>query len=354
MEKDPPPSPAGSVASIVAEAGTPRGPASPGRTPCAARPPLPRAAPGSGSRAGSAGAAPGKRSEERRPRAPSEPPSRSAQSDPGEAASPSGALAGGPRVKARAASSSAPRPRLGGTPPPVERKDVGKVPAYLRRRQEEMAEEKRRAARPPSPQAPPGFRKVGEEERRGTLEVLKERKAEVEKAQRNLPFRIETVGQKQREKDLNDRIVQTNKLLDMFGKPLVFVPADAEPIAVAAATPPPAAGRSPSPRGARFAAIAADDGRNSAASGAAAAAPRGRSGGSGAMQHSGSAEALGRRQASRERRAAASAERRTQAGAAMPWDQLLDGFGGAAAPSAVRTDVRVAAPPGGRSTLQLG
>lgn len=247
--------------------------------------------------------------------------------------------------KARASSTS--RVKVGDTPPPLERKDVGKVPAYLKKRQEQMAEEKREAMRPKSPQAPPGHRKVREEEREDTLEVLRERKVEVEKAQRNLPFNCETYGQKQREKELEDRGEHIDKLLAMFSKPTVFVPENAGPVVDAVPPLPAALSGKPQqqpPGGGSY----GGEGAGTAAGGAPPA--RGRRGRSNpATEESGGGvrEAMSRPQSRGQRigeaRAAALAERRAQeGGSGAPWAQ-----------DDVRTEVKVHAPPGGKSNFSF-
>jgi len=233
---------------------------------------------------------------------------------------------------------------VGDAAPPVERKDVGKVPAYLRKRQEEMAEEKRQAARPKSPQPPPGHRKVLEAERQAALDVLKQRRAEVEKAQRALPFRVETMGQKQREKDLQDRVEHIDRLSGMFNKPVVFVPEGSGSITDAVPPLPPSLAGAPTrPNGGASAESEGPRGR-SLDRGATVEAPRPSSGGGG-----GSRSEAAPRPGSREARAAAQSERRVLLGSAAPWEQSpRNGVN-----ASVRTEVKVHAPPGGKSSFSF-
>lgn len=204
-----------------------------------------------------------------------------------------------------------------------------------------MAEDKRRAARPPSPQAPPGYRKVPDSEKQATLEVLRLRKREVETAQRTLPFKIETAGQKKREKDLEDRLAHLDKLVGMFTQPVVFIPADAEPIATS--VPPLPQGLAGRPTKER------EDGPLASE---ASREPRGRSGGETHEGRAGTPTAgqAAIRLSSREGRDKANADRRAQAcDTAAPWDK--------GAPPCrntnIRTGVQVLEPPGGKSSFSL-
>lgn len=295
-----------------------------------------------------------KASEGRRPRPgsepgrriPSEPPRCRGNADAGSEAASDGRPA--PRAKARASSVRAPeRVRIGDKAPPVDPKNLGKVPAYLRRRNEEMAEDKRRAERPHSPQAPGGFRKVPESEKQATVEVLKQRKREVEVAQRSLPFKIETMGQKQREKELTERLAHLDKLLGMFSQPVVFIPADAEPIA--ASVPPLKAELAGRPPRSRDDAPYEQGAGGSEASSQARPEPRGRNSGEALEVCGGRPSSREARPASRENRARMAEELRGQARQAAPWERENGGKGSAN----IRTGVQVSAPPGGKSSLSL-
>jgi len=286
---------------------------------------------------------PTKSSEGRRPRPNSEPGGRSngtrAPSEPPRGSTTGGvggatrgvAEGGSGAKKSVARSASVPRARIGDSAPPVERKNVGRVPAYLKKRQEEWAEDDRIASLPHEPKAPPGYRRVLEAERQGTIDTLKRRKSEVEKEQNKLPFKIETAGQKQREKELAGRFAHLEKLLDMFSKPVVFVPQDSEPIVNTLTTPTSAAAPV---RGSNSILPCDDDSEGGVESG----------------PMPGSVGAAGRPPPvqSRERRAAASSERRAVCvGAAAPWDREPD-------EGTVASKVRVVNPPGGKSSVMFG
>jgi hypothetical protein len=239
------------------------------------------------------------------------------------------------------------RVRIGDKAPPVDPRGIGKVPAYLRRRNEEMAEDKRRAARPQSPQAPSGFRKVPESEKQATIDVLKLRRKEVEVAQRSLPFKIETMGQKQREKDLTDRLAHLDKLLGMFSQPVVFIPADADPIA--ASVPPLKAELAGRPPRSRDDAPYEQGSGGSEASSQARPEPRDRGGGEALEVCGGRPSSREARPASRESRARMAEELRVQVKDPAPWDRNDRGRAG----TPLRTGVQVVAPPGGKSSLSL-
>jgi len=334
---------------IVQYAATQTAPAPGDAAPSGARPPRPAAS-------GASPPAPlRKASEVRKPRSGSEPGRRihsgRNQSGAGQGTSEDAGDGQPPAPRAKARSSSV-RARISDAAPPVDRNDIGKVPIYLRRRQEEAAEEKRRAARPASPVAPAGYRKVDDAEKQATLAVLRQRKSEVEAAQRKLPFKIETSGQKQREKDLSDRVMHLDKLLGMFCQPVVFIPADASPIA---SVPPP-----PSPMpvvasrdlAARVARISEDgpavseDSHDSHPS----RQPQARGGIVGDRQEEVNAPCQSNREmANRQNYARANQNLSSQIRLAdpPPWDARSD------VSSNVRTGVKVAAPPGGISTLSL-
>eukprot|EP00928_Gymnodinium_smaydae_P023513 TRINITY_DN19377_c0_g2_i1.p1 TRINITY_DN19377_c0_g2~~TRINITY_DN19377_c0_g2_i1.p1 ORF type:complete len:322 (+),score=62.32 TRINITY_DN19377_c0_g2_i1:109-966(+) len=150
-----------------------------------------------------------------------------------EASAPASVANGAPSPSAASVVTSAPAsapPEAASESPARRRRPPGRVPQYLLRRKEELADARRQAALPPAPVPPAGYRRVGDEEKSSAIEALRRRRDEVDKALRALPFKIETVGQRQREKDITGRLSHIERLLTMFQQPVVFVPADSEPI----------------------------------------------------------------------------------------------------------------------------
>merc|ERR1712194_876420 len=104
-----------------------------------------------------------------------------------------------------------------------------KVPAYLQKLNRERAAQKQReeeemVRRKDEP--PPGYRVLAEEERVSTLQALLEKQEQLEQAYRKLPLKLETEGQKRRQRDLNAHLKEIEDNIAMLAKPRVLVKLD--------------------------------------------------------------------------------------------------------------------------------
>eukprot|EP00927_Polykrikos_kofoidii_P052329 TRINITY_DN46111_c0_g1_i1.p1 TRINITY_DN46111_c0_g1~~TRINITY_DN46111_c0_g1_i1.p1 ORF type:complete len:354 (-),score=57.42 TRINITY_DN46111_c0_g1_i1:37-1065(-) len=109
-------------------------------------------------------------------------------------------------------------------------KDGQNVPRYLERVRNEVNQEHRVVAEAIARRngitadgAPPGHRMLGEEERLELVRNLEARKSELGQRHRQLPLKIETVGQRQRAEELEREIKDVEKHLEMISKPKVYV-----------------------------------------------------------------------------------------------------------------------------------
>jgi len=96
------------------------------------------------------------------------------------------------------------------------------VPAYLNDIKHRLAEEKRKASEVIET-IPEGYRLMGEEEKQQTLQSLHQKKSDAEAAWRKLPLKIETDGQKRRQKQIQKEIKECEKMITLFDKPRVLV-----------------------------------------------------------------------------------------------------------------------------------
>jgi len=105
-------------------------------------------------------------------------------------------------------------------------KDANGCPAYLQKMKEDR-EEKTQAeiAERSKPKVPAGCRQLPAEEIEDTLAALKKKRDELQVEFRRLPLQIETDSQKRREKALMDKIEETDKAINTFSKPQIFVAA---------------------------------------------------------------------------------------------------------------------------------
>jgi len=111
-------------------------------------------------------------------------------------------------------------------------KNYGKVPSYINKYRSEV-EEKIREEQTKKDEiiSPKGFRRVSEKEKQNTINTLQEEKKEYEEElTRRQPFRTETLGQKNAERELHSNLKRVEEGLRLFSKDIVFVPEECEPI----------------------------------------------------------------------------------------------------------------------------
>mmetsp|Transcript_30481 Transcript_30481/g.55258 ORF Transcript_30481/g.55258 Transcript_30481/m.55258 type:complete len:237 (+) Transcript_30481:69-779(+) len=105
-------------------------------------------------------------------------------------------------------------------------KDAAGVPLYLQKMKNERQEKQRLEDQQRNqPRVPAGYRIVPADEVKETLDLLQKKHKELETQFRNLPLKIETDGQKQRQKALMSKIADSEKAIAMFSKPTVMVEA---------------------------------------------------------------------------------------------------------------------------------
>ncbi|KAL0582642.1 hypothetical protein ABG067_007380 [Albugo candida] len=109
-------------------------------------------------------------------------------------------------------------------------KTFGKIPAYLVRRRLEWArEENERKKNQKDPECPPGMIRLEEAERLRTLQLLRNdilssnAIATYQKKMNLLPLRLETMGQKQRKIDLEQKLQEIENAIGVFDQNKVFV-----------------------------------------------------------------------------------------------------------------------------------
>ena len=116
------------------------------------------------------------------------------------------------------------RPPLEHTEENGKHDSYGRVPGYLQNRKAQWAdaeEERRRNA--PDPNCPPGMCLMPEAERLDTLQTLQASKAECMRQLERLPFVVETPSMKRKQEDLEGKLREIDRALDVFSKPKVYV-----------------------------------------------------------------------------------------------------------------------------------
>lgn len=69
---------------------------------------------------------------------------------------------------------------------------------------------------------PPGYRLLGDEERKETLKALEKKLQELDVCYSRLPLKIETEGQRRRQQALHEKIAETERAVKIFSRPQVL------------------------------------------------------------------------------------------------------------------------------------
>ena len=100
----------------------------------------------------------------------------------------------------------------------------GRVPDYLVNRKQQWQElEDERIRNRPDPNCPKGMMLMPEDERQSTLQTLQDSRSECLRQLERLPFVIETPSAKRRAEELENKLREIEKAIDVFSKPKVFV-----------------------------------------------------------------------------------------------------------------------------------
>jgi hypothetical protein len=100
----------------------------------------------------------------------------------------------------------------------------GRVPGYLVNRKNEWAElEEERKRNAPDPSCPRGMCLMPEEERQATLATLFDSRQECLRQLERMPFVIETPSAKRRVEELEKKLREIEKAIEIFNKPKVYV-----------------------------------------------------------------------------------------------------------------------------------
>lgn len=106
----------------------------------------------------------------------------------------------------------------------VKHESYGRVPSYLQTRKNEWADaENERRRNAPDPNCPPGMCLMPEQERLDTLRTLQSSKSECMHQLERMPFVVETPSMKRKQENLESKLREIDRAIEVFSKPKVYV-----------------------------------------------------------------------------------------------------------------------------------